>query len=62
MRSSTGSRPTFTAYSIVCTALSEQPPQGMVHRLVTHTTHLVPIEVHYLLLSTPASKGSVGKG
>lgn len=61
MQSRTGSTPTFRAYSIVCTALSEQPRQGMVHRLVTHTTHPLESEVHFVLRPSPASKDLVGK-
>ncbi|MBX2982442.1 MAG: hypothetical protein KF843_07220 [Flavobacteriales bacterium] len=56
MHSSTGSTPVFRAYSLVCTALSMQPLQGMVHRLVTHTTHPLEKEVRYVFLSDPAPK------
>lgn len=49
MRSSSGPEPRFDGLTIVCTALSDQADEGLVHRLVTHTTHPVQLEVKYEL-------------
>lgn len=49
MRSSSGPEPRFSGLTIVCTALSDHAEQGLVHKVVTHTTHPVQVKVRYEL-------------
>lgn len=58
MHSSSGPEPRFVGLTIVCTALSDQADEGLVHRLVTHTTHPVELEVKYELQPKAAAGGS----
>lgn len=53
MLSRSGSTPRFRSCTIVCTALSEEPFQGLVHRVVTHTTHPELGPVQYVLERSP---------
>ncbi|MBK6410503.1 MAG: hypothetical protein IPF78_12550 [Flavobacteriales bacterium] len=58
MRSCSGTTPRFSGLTIVCTALSEQANEGLVHRVVTHTTHPVALEVRYVLRLKAGAGGS----
>ena len=49
MRRSSGPEPHFDGLTIVCTALSDNAEQGLVHKVVTHTTHALELEVKYEL-------------
>lgn len=63
MHSSTGSLPRFAGPTIVCTALTDHAHEGMVHRLVYHTTHPLELLVRYELRSAADKPrhGSVGQ-
>lgn len=59
MHSRSGPEPRFDGLTIVCTALSDHADEGLVHRLVTHTTHSAELEVKYVLrLKTDPRVGS----
>lgn len=54
MLSRSGSTPRFRSCTMVCTALSEEPFQGLVHRVVTHTTRPELGTVRYVLEQDPS--------
>lgn len=53
MRTSSGPAPSFAAYTLVCTALSDSRRNGLVRIMVTDTTHPGKLLFRYSVRRSP---------